>query len=72
MVPNKGTMVEDDDDAYGDDDDPYDFDQTMSRSSRRTTQRSMAFSTVSFYPSRELVWGPATNSDRITARWRQW
>ncbi|KAI9653684.1 MAG: component of the polarisome [Alyxoria varia] len=45
MVPNKGTMVEDDDDAYGDDDDPYDFDQTMSRSSRRTTQRSMAFST---------------------------
>ena len=43
MVPNKGTLVEDDD-ASVDDDDPYGFGR---RSSRRTTNRSLPYSVVS-------------------------
>lgn len=44
MVPNKGTMVEDDDDRSIDDDDPYDLDRATARSSRRNTNKSLAYS----------------------------
>ena len=44
MVPNKGRMVEDDDGASGDEEDPYGFNR---RSSKRTTNRSLPYSVVS-------------------------
>ncbi|KAI9728388.1 MAG: component of the polarisome [Chrysothrix sp. TS-e1954] len=43
MVPNKGTMIEDDDDQSGEEEDPYDLDRATVRSSRRTTNRDMSF-----------------------------
>lgn len=46
MVPNKGTMVEDDDDHSIDDDYPYDLERATTRSSRRNTNRSFASSVV--------------------------
>lgn len=43
MVPNKGTMVEDDDDHSGEDDeDPYDLERSATRFSRRTTNKSLS------------------------------
>lgn len=47
MIPNKGTMVEDDGTSMNEDDDPYDIDGTTLRMSRRTTNKSMAYSIVS-------------------------
>lgn len=46
MVPNKSTMVEDEDDHSGDDDDPYDLERAAARSSRRTTKQSLSYSVV--------------------------
>lgn len=46
MVPNKSTMVEDEDDHSGEDD-PYDLDRSAVRSSRRTTKQSLSYSVVS-------------------------
>ena len=43
MVPNKGTLIEDDD-ASADGDDPFDY---ARRSSKRTTNRSLPYSVVS-------------------------
>ena len=50
MVPNKGTMVEDDDDHSIDDDYPYDLERATTRSSRRNTNRSLAYSVVQIRP----------------------
>lgn len=45
MIPNKSTMVEDEDDHSGEED-PYDLERTTGRDSRRTTKQSLSYSMV--------------------------